>query len=433
MLKPADQLVELFDSDAERRSENPLGPAEREILDRVNRKIAARDTVAAIVEYLFEATRAISPCDRVSVALLDADERLVSHTVKADYEPLLLQSGYLEDPRRGSLDEVLRLGRIRIIHDLERYLGEHPRSSSTRLLVREGVRSSLTCPLRVEGRVIGALFRSARLPRAYTLSQAAFQQELAERLSQIVDKVRQIELLRAANDAYLEMLGFVTHELRSPLAAMMANAQLLRDGYLGSLSDKQDDVLRRIVNSGEYLSGLIRDYLDLARIESGALSADLDHDVDFLKAVLEPSLDIVRPHWERKDMRYEQEAPATLPPVRLDPQLFKIVLVNLLSNAAKYGAPGGALRVRIGAEAGIFTISVWNQGPGFTPDERSRLFRKFSRLKNPELMKEKGSGVGLYTTWRIVKLHGGRVDARSEPGQWAEFIVEVPLPPNPQQ
>jgi signal transduction histidine kinase len=71
-------------------------------------------------------------------------------------------------------------------------------------------------------------------------------------------------------------------------------------------------------------------------------------------------------------------------------------------------------------------VAVRNEGRGFTPADRDRLFRKFSRLDDPELQKQKGTGVGLYTVWRVVNLHGGRVDAASEPGQWAEFSFRIP-------
>jgi signal transduction histidine kinase len=71
---------------------------------------------------------------------------------------------------------------------------------------------------------------------------------------------------------------------------------------------------------------------------------------------------------------------------------------------------------------------VWNEGPGFPDADRPKLFRKFSRLDAPELNRRKGTGVGLYTSWRLVQLHGGRIDADSRPGEWAEFIVTLPQP-----
>ena len=120
--------------------------------------------------------------------------------------------------------------------------------------------------------------------------------------------------------------------------------------------------------------------------------------------------------------------PAGLQPVQCDPELLRIVLVNLLGNAVKYGEAGGALRVTLERGPDQLLVRVWNAGPGFREEERPRLFRKFSRLQAPELQGRKGTGVGLYTAWRIVHLHGGRLDAQSQPGQWAEFSVELPQP-----
>jgi len=106
-----------------------------------------------------------------------------------------------------------------------------------------------------------------------------------------------------------------------------------------------------------------------------------------------------------------------------------VVMVNLLGNAVKYGKREGRIRIRAHTVDGRLRVSVWNEGPGFPPEEKPRLFRKFSRLRTPELLKRKGTGVGLYSTWRIIQLHGGRIWADSEPGQWAEFSFEIPLAP----
>ena len=103
-------------------------------------------------------------------------------------------------------------------------------------------------------------------------------------------------------------------------------------------------------------------------------------------------------------------------------------MVNLLGNAVKYGQEGGLIRLRYDHLPYSFVVSVWNEGPGFAAEERSRLFRKFSRLQAPELKARKGTGVGLYTAWRIAHIHGGRMDATSKHGSWAEFRLEVPQP-----
>jgi len=109
--------------------------------------------------------------------------------------------------------------------------------------------------------------------------------------------------------------------------------------------------------------------------------------------------------------------------------LLQIVVVNLLSNAVKYGNEGGEVRLTVRNEDDRLITSVWNEGPGFPEEEQSKLFRKFSRIQTPELLQRKGTGVGLYTTWRIVQSHQGRIEARSKHGEWAEFTFTIPTAP----
>ena len=402
--------------------------AEREVFDEINARVAARDSIESIIEYVFEATRPITPCDRIGLAFLDRDGRIVSHCTVTDYEPVLLKRGYAEDLSAGSLKAVLDRGWPRIINDLEAYAAAHPKSHSSAVLVREGVRSSLTCPLVVEDRVVGVMFRSARKPGVYNEKQVSLHLAIAGRLSQAVEKARQIEELKEANRAYSEMLGFISHELKSPLGSMLTSANLILDGYAGDPTELQVEILERIVASGEYLMGMVHDYLDLARLESDALAINARPGVKLGEDVIERALNILKPQMEVRKVRFEREVADDLPAIEADTSLLQVALVNLLSNAVKYGNEGGLVRLRVAYGDGALRIMVWNEGPGFPAEERSRLFRKFSRLDTPELRDRKGTGVGLYTVWRIARMHGGRTWATSEYGQWAEFGIEIPQP-----
>lgn len=405
-----------------------LEPAEQAILDHINRKVAAAESLEALIDFLFDSVQPIFDCDRASVAFVEEDgARIVSHYTRATYEPSLLKKGYAGDLQGSSLARVLESGLPRVIDDLEAYLADHPGSASTRVLVREGVRSSMTCPLLVEGRVAGMLFFSSRRPRAYTRRHVAMQLAIAERLGQAVEKARRIEQLAEANRSYFEMLGFVSHELKSPLAALVMEARALTGGYVGALTEPQKQIVGKMVSKADYLLNLIREYLDLARLEGGELTLRARPAVDLVADVLDPSCDIVQALASEKRMRIERVYPG--PPLTLscDPDLLKIVAVNLLGNAVKYGREGGLVRLTADASSEAeATVRVWNEGPGFPASQRSRLFRKFSRLDTPELRKRKGTGVGLYTSWRIVRLHGGRIDATSEEGAWAEFAFTIP-------
>jgi hypothetical protein len=353
---------------------------------------------------------------------------VVSHWVRADYEPVLLQRGYTADLAGSSLAEVVARGVPRIIGDLEAYLAEHPGSASTALLVREGVRSSMTCPLRVEGRTVGLLFRSSRKASAYDDRQAAIHLAIAERLAQAVEKAWRIEQLTAANRAYFEMLSFVAHELRSPVAAMVMMGRVLTDGHLGPMDPTQKEQVGKMIARGEQLLTIIRDYLDLAWVEGGDLKPEFHADVDFRTAVADPALEMVAPALLQRRMTLTRKADLDWKGIACDPRLLQIVLGNLLSNAVKYGTEGGRVELDGAREPDRLRVSVWNQGPGFSPESRARLFKRFSRLPDKELSKRKGSGVGLFVSWKILQLHGGRIWAESEPGSWARFSFEVPQP-----
>ena len=403
-----------------------LSPREVEVLDLVNRKVAAGRSLEEVLEFLFRATRDVCPCDRLGVAFLEEEgQRVVARKAVADYEPLLLGAGWGEDLAATSLGPVLGSEAPRVLDDLPAYLAARPESRSTRLLVEEGVRSSLTARLEVEGRVFGFLFRSARRSRAYDARQAFLHLAVSERLAQAVEKAWLLDRLAEANAGYLEMLGFVSHELQAPLASLVMDGETVLGGYAGSVDEAARAAVERMVRKAAYLNRLVREYLDLARVEQHDLAVRRVP-CDFVADVVEPALDVVRALLEERSGRLVRELPSGPLPVSLDPELMTVVLVNLLGNAAKYGREAGEVRLSARREGDSLRVAVRNEGPGFRPEERSRLFRRFSRLPDPELADRPGSGVGLYTCRRIVALHGGRIDADSEPGRWAEFRFEVP-------
>ncbi|MFZ5802370.1 MAG: GAF domain-containing sensor histidine kinase [Candidatus Omnitrophota bacterium] len=406
--------------------------AEKAVLEEINRRVAAFESVEKIIDFIFSETRVLFPCDRIGLALVEEEgRRAVAYYVAADYQPLYLKKGYAEDMHSNSLAEVLRRRTPRLIRDLKQYLEEHPHSPSTRLIVHEGVRSSLTCPLVVEGRPVALFFRSARKPNAYSLRELQLHQAIVERLGQAIEKVSLIEKLREMNRAYLEMLGFVSHEVKNPVMAMMANASLVLEGYSGEANPAQKERMQNIVTKGEYLLNLVRQYLDLAQVEEGHLMPNFVPIKDFVKEAVEPSIQIVFPQSEVKNMVLEREFPGVPLAVSCDLGMVQIVLVNLIGNAVKYGHADGRVRVSVREEGDFVIISVWNEGPGFPESEKSRLFRKFSRILTPELSKAPGSGIGLYIAWHITRLHEGELTASSQPGAWAEFSLRLPKIPRP--
>ena len=128
---------------------------------------------------------------------------------------------------------------------------------------------------------------------------------ISERLSQAAEKAWRIEQLTAANHAYLEMLAFVSHEIKNPVASIVTDARLLADGYLGALEQPQKEKLERLIGKAQYLLELAQDYLDLARVDGGQLVLEADPKVDVVNEVVLPAVDIVRSQIDRRSMHVE--------------------------------------------------------------------------------------------------------------------------------
>ncbi len=307
----------------------------------------------------------------------------------------------------------------------EDYYSRHPESESTRLLMEEKILSSMTCPLKVEQRAVGLLFFSSKEKNAYTEHGIRLHLAVSERLSQAVEKAWRINQLAGSINAYMEMLGFVTHELKSPLDSLITLGNTLADGYLGKLDPKHEDYVRRMISKAQYLRNMTGEYLTLSRFESDRLELNAST-TDFVKDILEDAIDIVAPQIEEKEIQLINETD-NLPSLFCDKTLIKIVVNNLLSNGVKYGKKNGTVKIKAFSKDNTFTFYIENTGPGFSPDQKHRLFKRFSRLESKELMQRKGSGIGLYTSWKIIKLHQGTIKGESEKDKWARFTFTLPL------
>jgi two-component system NtrC family sensor kinase len=230
------------------------------------------------------------------------------------------------------------------------------------------------------------------------------------------------------NRAYLEMLGFVTHELKSPLASIVFGIGALREGILGPLSEAQMAALRSSAYSADYLQATIANYLNLSRLEEGDLGLEL-RDVALKPEVVRPLVERLSELAAERGMRLASEVDADVV-ARCDKALVASVFENLVSNAIKYGGAGGRVRVQVVRGPGeSLTCSVWNEGPGFAVGDGERLFRRFSRLRTERDDTRPGTGLGLFVSRQIVERHGGRIWAESDPGHWARFSFTLPAAP----
>jgi len=238
------------------------------------------------------------------------------------------------------------------------------------------------------------------------------------------------ELQRTADELqqwvqnYLDILEFITHELKNQIAAMTINLLAVRDGYVGAISADQraalDDVAKTIERSEE----MILNYLNLSRIEKGELqirAQPLQIDTDILRPVLKD----LRGRLDARRMQVEVDLPPDLL-VQADASLLKVVYANLVNNATKYGRDDGVIRLFGQVRDGVAELHVWNDGPGVPEGKVADLFRKFSRIHAP-MDEQPGTGLGLFITREIIRRHGGEIRVENAPGQWIDFIFTLPM------
>ena len=233
------------------------------------------------------------------------------------------------------------------------------------------------------------------------------------------------ESLKATNRSYMETLGFVSHELKSPVATIMNYVYLLGELKLGPLSEKQMKAVHSIDANSRRLVEMVRHYLNLSRIENRDLSPVRGR-VAVGEEILLPLLHAAEADVQGRGMRVVNEIGEDVV-LHADRNMVREVFENLLSNAVKYGRQGGEIAFRSHIEGAMVAFAVRNEGAGVPRERLPELFQKFSRLEGtPEASRQKGTGLGLYITKHIIEAHGGRVSADSEPGTWMEFTFTLP-------
>ncbi|MFA6030451.1 MAG: GAF domain-containing sensor histidine kinase [Elusimicrobiota bacterium] len=407
--------------------EGDLPAGTRVALSRILEEVGAGRSLEETMTFVWKETAALLPRDRIGLAFLDEDgARVVSRWEHADYPLVALRLGYSAGLAGSSLAPILETGRARVIADLEDYLRRRPDSISTRLLLKEGVRSNLTLPLLVGERSVGFLFLSSRRPGAFDDAHARLLLAVRNRLSQAVEKAWLLKRLSESKEAYFSMLGFIAHEMKSPLAAIVARAETYLGGYLGPVDPKAGETLGSVVRIAGYMSNMVRDYLDLTRLENGELRYE-PKEGQRLSELLGFAVENSAVWAAQRGSSVRVEGPAAQTVLRGDPELLRILFANLVDNAVKYGFDGIEVLVRVSVEGGRATIAVRNAGVGFTEEQAGKLFKRFSRLMQKGVEDRKGSGLGLYLCWWICQKHGGALTAASEPGAWAEFSARLPF------
>jgi two-component system sensor histidine kinase KdpD len=326
----------------------------------------------------------------------------------------------------GSLDVVARSGDVPLgAQELAvgRWVIEHarPAGSGTDTLPGAGV----TClPIGAGSSALGVLALAPAGGRAPLLDERHFldafvrQGALALERARLAESVKTAALRARTEEMRSSLLGAVSHDLRTPLAAITGAATTLRDGWSGVPQPQRQELLMMICEEAERLERLVANLLDMTRLESGSLH---------FRREWVPLEEIIGSALTRLESRLAGRAitttlPPDLPLIQADPVLFGQLFVNLLENAAKYTPDGSPIEIGARVEGGSLLIDVVDHGPGLPRGMESRVFEKFFRGTHAGVS---GVGLGLSICRGVAQAHGGTITAESRAG--ATFRITLPL------
>lgn len=241
-------------------------------------------------------------------------------------------------------------------------------------------------------------------------------------------KLREIELqnlqLRETARIKSHFLAVMSHELRSPMNAIIGFSQLLLRHPSDRLSPQQESMVRRVFNSGRHLLHLIDEILDFSKLEAGRLEFQLEEFslVEFVNATTEE----MHPLVEQKHLTLQVQLDLQNPIILNDKHRLRQVLINLLSNAIKF-TDAGSIRVSVCEPAcEQIAIAVQDTGIGIAADDLKDIFTEFRQVNQTLVRQHGGTGLGLAITDRLVQMMRGSISVTSQLGQGSTFCVEIP-------
>ena len=294
--------------------------------------------------------------------------------------------------------------------------------------------AELAVPLLLRGEVIGVLGVKREEKPDWADEEVAAVEAVAEQIARALENARlskeqekTIDQLREVDRLKSEFLTSMSHELRTPLNSIIGFADVLLQGIDGELNERATNDIQLIYNSGHHLLALINDILDLSKIEAGQMELILEPVP--IEESIQDVLAATSSLFKDRPIEVFVDVEENLPPAKADKLRFNQILLNLISNAAKFTAEGNVI-IKAGLEAqtpGKISIHVIDTGIGISPDKLATIFDRFRQADSSTTRQYGGSGLGLAICKQLVELHGGEIDVSSEVGTGSEFYFTMPL------
>lgn len=233
------------------------------------------------------------------------------------------------------------------------------------------------------------------------------------------DITDEVELEKAKD----EFISIASHQLRTPATVVKQYIGMMLDGYTGTFTSQQRDMLQTAYDYNDNQLKIINDLLRVAQADANKIR--VNNEMVDIVALIESVVVSQKSSYKRKRLTLKMRQNANKVMVKIDPLHIRMVIENLLDNAQKYSPAGSGVLINLQLEEQCIKIAVTDNGIGIKPEDIPKLFQKFSRISNPESTAT-GTGLGLYWAMKLIKLHKGSIHVKSDIGKGTTFTVKLP-------
>jgi signal transduction histidine kinase len=394
-----------------------------DLLDAANRCARALSSSLDLDEAFgafIREVRGLVPFRRMAVVLAEENVARVIATAGEQADDVMPPGAELslED---NLLTEVVMRGQTVYRRDMStpEYAEEHR-------LIALGVRSRVAAPLLVGARAIGLISVGRSEPDAFEEHEIELVSLLGRLAASAVQNIRSyegerrtVDELRRLSALRADFVSLVSHELRSPMAAVIGAARTLQARWRELQPDQREAFLALIGDETTRLADLIGDVLDTSRIDAGTFTYRFT-EVDVAALVQDT---VATASIGQDEVPLVSEV-GRVPRVRGDAERLRQIFANLIDNAVKYSPAGEPVEVRVAQTNGAVLVSVRDRGPGIKSQDQRLIFEKFGRVTGAG--SKPGTGLGLYIARSIAEAHGGELQVSSAPGRGSTFTVKLP-------
>jgi signal transduction histidine kinase/DNA-binding response OmpR family regulator len=400
---------------------------EQSVLSDLGQALTAQLSIDEILNEAYRKASELVDATSFYIGLHDPERQEIAirfnvTSAQADQQITVLSAG------EGVSGYVVRTGRPVLIRgNLPEWLTEHGVK-----LVGEPAHSWLGVPLTAGEEVLGVMavqsYSSGHTYDEHDLSlltSIASQTAIALQSARLFEEaVETAERLREVDRLKSQFLANMSHELRTPLNSIIGFSRVVLKGIDGPITERQREDLEAIHNSGQHLLGLINDILDVSKIEAGKMELDFER-VDLqeiINGVMSTAVALVKD----KPIELQRSISDALPTITADERRVRQILLNLVSNAAKF-TKEGFIRVEARVESDEVILSVADSGIGITDEQLESVFEPFTQTDASTTREHGGTGLGLTISRSFVRLHGGRIWVESTLGEGSTFHFALPI------